>query len=63
MSKPIDFTGFSPYFYINFLSAHGKIVVTTQPPHTREEEKIYGYSISSDFFKRNFFRLSGHVYG
>ena len=41
MPKHIDFTGFSYYLYINCLSARGKIEVTTQPSHAREEKKIY----------------------
>ena len=43
MPKPIDFTGFSYYIYINFLSAGGKIEVTTPTLSQPEEEKIYGY--------------------
>lgn len=62
MPKPFDFTGLSFLFYINFLSANG-IIDSSQTTIQFAEEKIYGYKIPSNFFKRYLIRLSGHVYG
>ena len=51
MPQPIDFTGFSRCLYINFLSTHGKIQVTTQTSHTRGEENLWQIIIISFHLK------------
>lgn len=59
MPKPIDFTGFLNFLYINFLSARDN----ANAPIPLTDEKIYNHKIPSNHFKRYLFKLSGLVYG